>query len=1161
MKSDGLGRNLKNFFFHTIPCKRRDKRKITASEKKIKKSLVLDDSRCACCLKPFLIDRGAECNDCCAKFCKNSCGKKFENEDILLCLFCNYKRTLLKKKEDNIEIINKESPVNVTETREASDCSNTTDGNCEETNSMDNVRYIIEKFIEDLVGNVDNTPVDRLYNHPAYDELFEEYNLQLATKLSHLAISLKLCMKYKQDTDTPSMAHTALRELVERAVDEARKLPRLGESVSTKTQETTTTTTTSSTSTEPINEQSYEELLASAILNKVIEKFQTDRIDDNGIVQEDKKRKSRYSKNKSRDCSDEVDGSSDFVETSCDEYNSEWSGTRKKNLRIRQDPLSLTIEEKIEEVTTTFTPDDDDDSRDNKSNIFNFRNSRRVPFPEYGMDIIDPSQESSDESHDESNDTAPIDHITPVESWEENWLFQKKKIQNQSEPVSMLVPNPSADYRALIGDKDADDTSDLSEFSAQSDDDNDDEVDDDDVDVNKNIPASKKKILNENFSNEILIENQDKKIIKNNNDYSLSSDNNENKSLTVFHDDNQSVDDASVYYNYFDNDDNKNDNVDKKLDVELIHQTRNFLQNEIKSNKDDENNKDTLSNNQDDNTTIIIDQIDASMINKKMCHEPMTQSVSQATEKIIIDEELELSAPPRPGTIAEREHKKWENAAPIQNNPYSPENIQKRLLERQYARSSDVSGNSTNLPSSPSPPLQIVLGANRPDVKRFGRDYYINETKCHFGERVTRPGTSSSSRPASSLSLNSCSTSSDFEHQKYYETTEASSPDNQPNNIEPKIINQHIIDNERKNNKNEINAKLNNQGNFDNKKLYYNDDSNNKRKISRIDLRAYGFENEIYKSNDDIINKKKQQQKKRVINKLDLTQYGYDCGIRRTQSNNHIDSKIRNRYLINNTNNMKKKFDNYNWTQSTDTLNDNMKFNKFGGMLTAISVPNISVKSNSYNNCNKINKTFDSEDDDIKPLVVNNYNDNDINNDNINKTIKNHYNYDTDSQSSITESTDDLPPKYSMLKNIKYSFESLSGEDTFFDKNYSMPSVRRLAQAFNKPPSPIPLPASRIKSSDNKIRATTPDIQIIKTPRQMHSLTARSISREFREGLKNISNKPDAQSWNTIIIEQSRSPTGSNDIGSSEIDSGDDLCLIKNGKLKNNIKFWENIKQ
>lgn len=45
------------------------------------------------------------------------------------------------------------------------------------------------------------------------------------------------------------------------------------------------------------------------------------------------------------------------------------------------------------------------------------------------------------------------------------------------------------------------------------------------------------------------------------------------------------------------------------------------------------------------------------------------------------------------GTIAEREHKKWENAPPIENNPYSQENIQKRLLERQYSRrSSDIPG-------------------------------------------------------------------------------------------------------------------------------------------------------------------------------------------------------------------------------------------------------------------------------------------------------------------------------------------------------------------------------------------------------------------------------------------------------------------------------------
>lgn len=43
-------------------------------------------------------------------------------------------------------------------------------------------------------------------------------------------------------------------------------------------------------------------------------------------------------------------------------------------------------------------------------------------------------------------------------------------MQAQSEPVSMLVPNPSEDLKPRIGDQEADDTSDLSDCSAQSDD-------------------------------------------------------------------------------------------------------------------------------------------------------------------------------------------------------------------------------------------------------------------------------------------------------------------------------------------------------------------------------------------------------------------------------------------------------------------------------------------------------------------------------------------------------------------------------------------------------------------------------------------------------------------------------------------------------------------
>ena len=88
--------------------------------------------------------------------------------------------------------------------------------------------------------------------------------------------------------------------------------------------------------------------------------------------------------------------------------------------------------------------------------------------------ILAASQESSEESEQDSS-SGNLHLVTPVQSWEENWLFQKRKLRVHSEPVSMLVPNPSGEFRALIGDKDAEDISDLSEFSVQSEDEDEDE--------------------------------------------------------------------------------------------------------------------------------------------------------------------------------------------------------------------------------------------------------------------------------------------------------------------------------------------------------------------------------------------------------------------------------------------------------------------------------------------------------------------------------------------------------------------------------------------------------------------------------------------------------------------------------------------------------------
>jgi len=65
----------------------------------------------------------------------------------------------------------------------------------------------------------------------------------------------------KPSTDSPAMAHAALREIVERAVEEARKLPGLSESADTEQ---------TPRERRAVTDNSYEDLLATAILNKVV---------------------------------------------------------------------------------------------------------------------------------------------------------------------------------------------------------------------------------------------------------------------------------------------------------------------------------------------------------------------------------------------------------------------------------------------------------------------------------------------------------------------------------------------------------------------------------------------------------------------------------------------------------------------------------------------------------------------------------------------------------------------------------------------------------------------------------------------------------------------------------------------------------------------------
>lgn len=156
------------------------------------------------------------------------------------------------------------------------------------------------------------------------------------------------------------------------------------------------------------------------------------------------------------------------------------------------------LEEKIEEeITTTTYPGDEVDGRgddatgDLQSDYFVELNLSappgRVAFPELGVDIID-----IDSAHEDAADHAMTEiKLSDLRSWEENWLFQKRRRQQACSvlqftfteldlaagPVRMFIPNPnpslgdgahevSVTTTAKIGDIDVDQLSEFSEHNS-----------------------------------------------------------------------------------------------------------------------------------------------------------------------------------------------------------------------------------------------------------------------------------------------------------------------------------------------------------------------------------------------------------------------------------------------------------------------------------------------------------------------------------------------------------------------------------------------------------------------------------------------------------------------------------------------------------------------
>ncbi|XP_011052338.1 PREDICTED: uncharacterized protein LOC105144839 isoform X3 [Acromyrmex echinatior] len=1279
---------MKHFFLRIFCGRKREKRK--NSKVKERKRVVLD-RRCACCLASFLIDRGVRCSDCGARSCRKACSRWDTSDNAWHCIFCHQQRSWLKRndnwfdnfggmanEEEELRSVFGTAKSHLYVAGNAAAISNVEQiqEDREERRMVYAIQNFVEKIVDGLVENIDDTPIDRLYEDLEYDRFLEEHRPPLIAALIRLTTCLKASLTNKPSTDPPTMAHAALREIVEKAVEEARKLPGLNASEDTKQLQEE----------RAVTDASYEDLLATAILNKVIEKYQRERVDGNSNVLHDTNSpKAKYTANDSKHGLEE-----DVASYASDHL--ECNGDHSASIRRNEDhhkPVSFTMEERIEEVTTITS--DDDELRDNGT--LEFGCSRRVPFPEYGMDIIDPPRElpspspssSSDSSDLNRNEYPPvrtkrhaghtIDIVSPIESWEDNWLFQKKRnSRSQPDAVAMLVPSSNAYYKALIGDRNAEDTSDLSECSSTK---SDEEIEKELMEAISNVIPRTPRISESDVINDQIENHQEgtskmqfekdkvdicqviKKTEKNATVCESYDEKNDEEHLktsekkTAKREDDKEKRNENLFMLITvakGNDEAKEKPKDTVESSKKITATamESSVQKEVKmksekssersdrgENVADENEEQRESEYTEHYDTAIQRHLDSltkievysgenETIDgmRKMTDEQLRKSETNSIEQPksehseaevhqlfyatidknhvnMISENDPLSTPPRPGTIAEREHKKWENAPPIENNPYSEESIRKRCLERQYSRNSDISGAHYELTKLNEVSLE-TLTPGRPDIKRFGRDYYINQSKVASGERQERiksAMSSMSSRPSSSLSQQS-SCASDEQHEQQEERLPMSKETNdsisilqedkdtkmpaswRKNNAEIISLetNNHamnsrvpvdrqkvksekdtpdettwkdqqtddILENQRKNNKNEINAKLNNQE--QSIEAEHKDDM--ERKVRKIDLKAYGFENEFS-------DKKKPQQirQQRMVNRLDLSSFGYQNGLRRAHSNNQLDQPLRKNdksnltkheykeYLID----VPRSFGCKDFEKSSRGFKLRDEVEEINSRLISVkSMPNVAEDV-----CYHANPVYVNDAQDELTAI------------NLLDLVK--------ERDVIIEDDISLLNDYDEISSdVERSFEDIyimtkaQSRETNEELRV-MPSVKRLAEVFGRrqtsEKTAVPAKvyrASVAKVDDAKDRSATPEVQIVETPRQMHSLTARSLSREFREGLRQIPGKLTSLPVSRSLIEER--PTNRAEIVRSKQESND-TTVISPGKLKSNIIFWEQMQK
>ncbi|XP_050073480.1 uncharacterized protein LOC126561400 isoform X5 [Anopheles maculipalpis] len=307
-----------------------------------------------------------------------------------------------------------------------------------------NQRIKVREFIEELLstmlhGPLDDVSVGQLMKHESYIRLFRKFHTRLSRCLYNLELSIHHSLmsdlplwEGQQQHHSPSDQHFELKQLIQKILDQIAKLPELlnHSGLPLRPEEHLPY----------FDPKKYEQLLATAVLNKVV--------DD-------------YRNPKNFTSSGDVAGKSTGaavppVDINHNQLSGEGShpGLLSKET-LRQ--MSVTADDvQLHEGISYIAPGERRLSDTDESYLSDYIQRHKVPLP-------DLSDTTGSGSGAEDDDLQSLKSNATDGTWEENWLFRKRQLKTTESSIAMLVPSPTEEVKALIGDKNADEISDLSE--------------------------------------------------------------------------------------------------------------------------------------------------------------------------------------------------------------------------------------------------------------------------------------------------------------------------------------------------------------------------------------------------------------------------------------------------------------------------------------------------------------------------------------------------------------------------------------------------------------------------------------------------------------------------------------------------------------------------